>query len=90
MSVSIFTSGRGMSLKRRTKAPPWGGVPTWNHGSTNCAHPQWSLLPIATVRSFATVTVGFIFSGSTGMSSNWRNAFDSALHPLVRRCRLIK
>jgi len=32
---------------------------------------------IAIVRSCATVTAGFIFSGSTGVNSNWRNAFDS-------------
>ena len=42
------------------------------------------------MQASAFMDLGFIFSGSTGMSSNWRNAFDSALHPLVRRCRLIK
>lgn len=90
MSVSIFTSGLDMRLKRRTKAPPWGDVPMQNHGSTNCGHPQWPVMLIAIARSCATVTVVFIFSGSTGMSSNWRNALASALHPLLRRFRRTK
>jgi exodeoxyribonuclease V alpha subunit len=81
----------GHELKGPNESPPIGRCPDVElMDRPTSVIRNGRLVLIAIVRSCATVTVGFIFSGSTGMSSNWRNAFDSALHPLVRRCRRIK